>query len=160
MLAALERQQGEQRARGPARGQRHRVVVALELEFSEHAHLEHGPSLWFARACDGPRPARRRGYPTTRARVDKAAAVFDTERGVDAGWARYNRNSLRRDYRGFLAFFFAQVFPEPHSTKQHEDCVTWGLARAVADGIASTPRYRSVSGASAGRAAALIAELL
>ena len=34
------------------------------------------------------------------------------------------------------------------------------LARAIADGIASTPRYRSVSGAGAGRAAALIAELL
>jgi len=58
---------------------------------------------------------------------DEAAAAFDTERGVDAGWARYNRHSLRRDYPGFLAFFFAQVFPEPHSTKQHEDCVTWGL---------------------------------
>jgi pimeloyl-ACP methyl ester carboxylesterase/predicted glycosyltransferase len=58
---------------------------------------------------------------------DEAAAAFDTERGADAGWARYNRHSLRRDYPGFLAFFFAQVFPEPHSTKQHEDCVTWGL---------------------------------
>ena len=58
---------------------------------------------------------------------DEAAVVFDTERQVDEGWARYNRHSLRRDYRGFLAFFFAQVFPEPHSTKQHEDCVTWGL---------------------------------
>ena len=34
------------------------------------------------------------------------------------------------------------------------------LARAIADGIASTARYRSVSGAGAGRAAALIAELL
>ena len=34
------------------------------------------------------------------------------------------------------------------------------LARSIADGIASTPRYRSVSGAGAGRAAALIAELL
>jgi len=34
------------------------------------------------------------------------------------------------------------------------------LARAIADGVASTPGYRSVSGAGAGRAAALIAELV
>ena len=33
----------------------------------------------------------------------------------------------RRDYRGFLEFFFASSFPEPHSTKQIEDCVRWGL---------------------------------
>ena len=32
-----------------------------------------------------------------------------------------------RDLRGFLEFFFSQCFPEPHSTKQIEDCVGWGL---------------------------------
>ena len=31
------------------------------------------------------------------------------------------------DYRGFLEFFFAQMFNEPHSTKQIEDCVGWAL---------------------------------
>ena len=31
------------------------------------------------------------------------------------------------DYRDFLEFFFSQVFTEPHSTKQIEDCVGWGL---------------------------------
>ena len=31
------------------------------------------------------------------------------------------------DYDGFLEFFFSQVFSEPHSTKQIEDCVAWGL---------------------------------
>ena len=30
-------------------------------------------------------------------------------------------------YRGFLEFFFSQVFTEPHSTKPIEDCVGWGL---------------------------------
>jgi hypothetical protein len=25
--------------------------------------------------------------------------------------------------RGFVEFFFAEMFPEPHSTKQVEDCV-------------------------------------
>jgi pimeloyl-ACP methyl ester carboxylesterase/predicted glycosyltransferase len=31
------------------------------------------------------------------------------------------------DYEGFLEFFFANVFSEPHSTKQIEDSVGWGL---------------------------------
>ena len=32
----------------------------------------------------------------------------------------------QRDYRGFLEFFFSQVFTEPHSTKPIEDCVELG----------------------------------
>jgi pimeloyl-ACP methyl ester carboxylesterase len=47
--------------------------------------------------------------------------------GVDEGWSRYNAHSWRRDYRGFLEFFFDRVFVERHSTKQIEDCVEWGL---------------------------------
>jgi pimeloyl-ACP methyl ester carboxylesterase len=43
------------------------------------------------------------------------------------GWYRYDPEYWRRDYRGFLEFFFARVFPEPHSTKPIEDCVGWGL---------------------------------
>ena len=31
------------------------------------------------------------------------------------------------DFRGFLEFFFSNVFPEPHSTKQTEDSLGWGL---------------------------------
>jgi predicted glycosyltransferase len=34
---------------------------------------------------------------------------------------------LERDYRGFLEFFFSQVFTEPHSSKPIEDGVAWGL---------------------------------
>ena len=37
------------------------------------------------------------------------------------------RSSWRRDDRGFVEFFFAQVFSEAHSTKQIEDCVGWAL---------------------------------
>ena len=32
-----------------------------------------------------------------------------------------------RDWRRFTEFFFGEMFPEPHSTKQHEDCVEWTL---------------------------------
>jgi pimeloyl-ACP methyl ester carboxylesterase/predicted glycosyltransferase len=46
---------------------------------------------------------------------------------TDEGWAKWNVHCWRRDYRGFLDFFFSEQFPEPHSTKQIEDCVQWGL---------------------------------
>jgi pimeloyl-ACP methyl ester carboxylesterase len=52
---------------------------------------------------------------------------FDAPLDDDEGWARYNRWSWRRDYPGFLAFFFSQCFTERHSTKQIEDTVRWGL---------------------------------
>ena len=51
------------------------------------------------------------------------AETLDT----DEGWAKYNLHYWRRDFRGFLEFFFSQQIPEPHSTKQIEDCVGWGL---------------------------------
>ena len=40
---------------------------------------------------------------------------------------------LARDYRGFLEFFFGKCFNEPHSTKQIEDCVNWGLETDAGD---------------------------
>jgi pimeloyl-ACP methyl ester carboxylesterase/predicted glycosyltransferase len=52
---------------------------------------------------------------------------WDTALDTDEGWAKYNRHYWLRDYRGFLEFFFAQMFSEPHSTKPVEDCVGWGL---------------------------------
>jgi pimeloyl-ACP methyl ester carboxylesterase/predicted glycosyltransferase len=52
---------------------------------------------------------------------------FDDELDDYQGWAKYNRHYWLQDYRGFLEFFFSQVLPEPHSTKQIEDCVAWGL---------------------------------
>ena len=43
------------------------------------------------------------------------------------GWAQYNRHCwVGGDYDAFLEFFFGQMFSEPHSTKQIEDCVAWG----------------------------------
>jgi pimeloyl-ACP methyl ester carboxylesterase len=56
---------------------------------------------------------------------------------TDEGWAKRNRHAWRRDYRGFVEFFFAEMFPEPHSTKQVEDCVAWGLETSVEAMLAS-----------------------
>jgi pimeloyl-ACP methyl ester carboxylesterase/predicted glycosyltransferase len=44
------------------------------------------------------------------------------------GWATFSRaHWLGGGYHDFLRFFFSQMFSEPHSTKQIEDCVGWGL---------------------------------
>jgi pimeloyl-ACP methyl ester carboxylesterase/predicted glycosyltransferase len=43
------------------------------------------------------------------------------------GWFKYNRHYWLQDYGDFLQFFFSEVFSEPHSTKQIEDMVGWGL---------------------------------
>jgi pimeloyl-ACP methyl ester carboxylesterase len=63
------------------------------------------------------------GLAGNRAILDR----FDEELETDEGWAKYNRHYWLRDYEGFLQFFFSQCFSEPHSTKQIEDCVRWGL---------------------------------
>jgi pimeloyl-ACP methyl ester carboxylesterase len=52
---------------------------------------------------------------------------FDDELDTTEGWAKFNRHYWLRDYPGFLQFFAEEVFPEPHSTKQIEDMVGWGL---------------------------------
>jgi pimeloyl-ACP methyl ester carboxylesterase len=52
---------------------------------------------------------------------------WGAELATDQGWAKYNRHYWLRDYRGFLEFFFSEMFTEPHSTKPIEDCVAWGL---------------------------------
>jgi len=52
---------------------------------------------------------------------------FDEVLDAEEGWAKYNRHYWLRDYPGFLEFFFSQCLTEPHSTKQIEDSVGWGL---------------------------------
>jgi pimeloyl-ACP methyl ester carboxylesterase/predicted glycosyltransferase len=61
--------------------------------------------------------------PPGRAGIDFEAARRDEYRG----WEKYNRHYWLEHYAEFLQFFFENVFSEPHSTKQIEDCVGWGL---------------------------------
>ncbi len=53
--------------------------------------------------------------------------LLDAVLPTDQGWPRDTFAALVQDYRGFLEFFFSQMFAEPHSTKPIEDCVSWGL---------------------------------
>jgi len=61
---------------------------------------------------------------------------------LDAGWAKFDPDYWLRDHRGFLEFFFAQVFNEPHSTKPIEDCVGWGLDTTAETLVATVSRTR------------------
>lgn len=44
------------------------------------------------------------------------------------GWDKENRHHWLRHWEDYADFFFDQLLPEPHSTKQHEDCVGWAAA--------------------------------
>jgi pimeloyl-ACP methyl ester carboxylesterase len=58
---------------------------------------------------------------------EDAGPPFDEPYTSTEGWAKYNRYYWLDHYQDFLEFFFSQCFTEPHSTKQVEDCVGWGL---------------------------------
>ena len=57
----------------------------------------------------------------------KVAYDFDAPRDSYRGWQKLNRLHWLADWPDFAEFFFGEMFPEPHSTKQREDCVGWAL---------------------------------
>jgi pimeloyl-ACP methyl ester carboxylesterase/predicted glycosyltransferase len=61
--------------------------------------------------------------------VSRARAAHDFDQPLDeyVGWGKWNRHYWLEQYEDFLEFFFSQCFTEPHSTKQREDTVGWGL---------------------------------
>ena len=89
----------------------------------------------------------------------RLAHPFDEELDTDEGWAKFNSHYWSRDYRAFLEFFFAQCFSEPHSTKQVEDAVGWGLETdaETPGGHAAAPSRPAMPTASASAARACAA---
>ena len=68
------------------------------------------------------------GRAARRAAPERAAATPGTRSSTPTRAGRSTTATTgSRDYRGFLEFFFSQMFNEPHSTKPIEDCVGWGL---------------------------------
>ena len=57
----------------------------------------------------------------------EAIAKFDEELGSYDGWFKQNRHYIQENFRGFMEFFFGEMYPEPHSTKQIEDTVAYAL---------------------------------
>jgi len=68
---------------------------------------------------------------------------FLDELDHDEGWAKLNMHYWLRDYPGFVQFFFERAFNEPHSTKQIEDAVGWGL-ETDAETLLATVMYPEV----------------
>jgi pimeloyl-ACP methyl ester carboxylesterase/predicted glycosyltransferase len=56
-----------------------------------------------------------------------AAHEFEEPRDEYVEWGKWNRHYWVENYEDFLEFFFSHCFTEPHSTKQREDAVGWGL---------------------------------
>ncbi|MGH8945528.1 MAG: alpha/beta fold hydrolase, partial [Acidimicrobiia bacterium] len=56
-----------------------------------------------------------------------SAESFDQVLENPSGWQLFNRHVITNEYRRWLEFFFTQQLVEPHSTKQFEDMVGWGL---------------------------------
>ncbi|WP_019179969.1 alpha/beta fold hydrolase [Microbacterium yannicii] len=52
---------------------------------------------------------------------------FDEPRAAYEGWQKLNRHYWLQDWPDFADFFFGEMFPEPHSTKQRQDCVEWAM---------------------------------
>jgi pimeloyl-ACP methyl ester carboxylesterase len=108
------------------------VMAATETERAVLVSLSLGAQRALILAAEHPErvagavficPSVSLGQPLPERIVHAFNDVLDT----DEGWAKYNRHYWLRDYRSFLEFFFSRFFVEPHSTKQIEDCVNWGL---------------------------------
>ena len=81
----------------------------------------------------GPAVRLAAGYP------ERDAHPFDERLDTVEGWAKYNSHYWKRDYLGFLEFFFAKCFNEPHSTKHIEDSISWAL-ETTPETLADTTR--------------------
>jgi pimeloyl-ACP methyl ester carboxylesterase/predicted glycosyltransferase len=65
--------------------------------------------------------------------------VWEDHVDAPAGWNLYNRDHwIARGKDEFVRFFFEQMFCEPHSTKQIEDCVGWAAGIDAATLVATT----------------------
>ncbi|HME82259.1 MAG TPA: alpha/beta fold hydrolase [Candidatus Eremiobacteraceae bacterium] len=89
---------------------------------------------WVATLLAGEHPQRANGLvffapvsPYGESMPEREGFSFDEPRDSYEGWAKENRHYWLSNYKDFLEFFFSQAIDEPHSTKQIEDSVGWGL---------------------------------
>jgi pimeloyl-ACP methyl ester carboxylesterase len=82
------------------------------------------------------------GFPV--AQPERDHYVWSVPYGTYQGWAKYNKHYwLNGGYEDFVRFFMAEMFPEPHSTKQIEDATAWGLDVEPEVLVATTATARS-----------------
>ncbi|MGH2734003.1 MAG: alpha/beta fold hydrolase [Actinomycetota bacterium] len=68
---------------------------------------------------------------------------FDARLDTERDWAKENRHYWLRDFEGYAEFFFDQLLPEPHSTKQWEDSVGWACETTAETllAVSDSPAY-------------------
>lgn len=115
------------------------ALVADTLAVMDHLGVERAVlvgicvSAWQALLAAALHPDRVQGVvavaPWARDRTPpfavrlEAAEHFDEERDDYSGWRGNNRHHLPEHWPEYAEFFFDQMLPEPHSTKQLEDIV-------------------------------------
>jgi pimeloyl-ACP methyl ester carboxylesterase len=110
------------------------VLDATETERAVVVSLSRGAmyALQLNALCAGRMVAQVFICPTTPLATGNPAravyqAQFEHPLDTDEGWAKDNAAYWHRDFRGFVEFFFSQVFGEPHSTRPIEEATGWGL---------------------------------
>ena len=73
---------------------------------------------------------------------------FDEQKPRYEGADKVNSHYWLADYRGWVEFFMSLVFTEPHSTKQREDGVAWGMETS-AETLVLTARAADADGGDA-----------
>ena len=138
-----------------AAGAEQAVLVSLSrgAAWSVHAAAQHPDRVLgiFAMA-----PACKFASP----HVEFDPFPWDERTQVTDGWAKYNKYYwLEGGYDDFLAFFFHQMFTEPHSTKQIEDCVGWGREIQPGTLVDTTAGEMGIDGAQSPSLEALCAQV-
>jgi pimeloyl-ACP methyl ester carboxylesterase/predicted glycosyltransferase len=81
----------------------------------------------------------------------EAEARWQDELDAPTGWELRNRHVWRHGdgYRRWVEFFFAEQLPEPHSTKEYEDTVSWALDTSPGAMVAEREGRSAPTGADA-----------
>jgi len=95
-------------------------------------------SAWFALLTAALQPDRVLGVvsiatwtPFLPARPARQPRGFADTLHTDESWTEKHWQYWQRDWQRYAGQFFGELLPEPHSTKQREDCVGWAMDSGI-----------------------------
>jgi pimeloyl-ACP methyl ester carboxylesterase len=112
-------------------------IVRQAVGVLDHLHIERASVIAFSRGCDyailmaATEPERVErliliGNGVSRAGFQPRPAIgFWDRRDSYEGWEKRNAHYFLEQYDDWLAFFFPQINPEPHSTRAIDSQVAW-----------------------------------
>jgi len=106
------------------------ALAVLDATRTDRAALVcHSRSTWTGVLLAAEHPERVERLVLTACTVGDTPprGAFHDVRARYEGWEKFNANYWREAFPDFLGFFGGEVSSEPHSTKQREDTVSWGL---------------------------------